>query len=295
MVNVYLHGKLGEELGEKWALQVNTVSDALAAIDANTDRLFSFIQEHLQKFENYQILVDEEEICEDELGVKKAKKEIHVHPILAGSKKVGLMIAAAVLMIALPGIAPGLVGAEAGGLAAYGTMNFVGNMIVSMGIGLLIQGITSAMTKTPTIEESKQSQSYLFQGNVNNQTQGQAVPIGYGRLRVGSQVIGLAQRNRLLGENSYEEYEKKKIAAARTQLEAWLDDSASRYEQNTNAASNLTQFRVSDNKEYAEVFKYHVGSRGLGHGRYEKIYDYQFDRFENLTLSTIPEGLKVDI
>ena len=207
------------------------------------------------------------------------------------------MIAAAVLMIAAPGLGGIFVQAGSGatGLAAYGSLSFIGNMVVSMGIGLLIQGITSAMTKTPTIEESKQSQSYLFQGNVNNQTQGQAVPIGYGRLRVGSQVIGLAQRNRLLGENSYEEYEKKKIAAARTQLEAWLDDSASRYEQNTNAASNLTQFRVSDNKEYAEVFKYHVGSRGLGHGRYEKIYDYQFDRFENLTLSTIPEGLKVDI
>jgi hypothetical protein len=41
-------------------------------------------------------------------------------------------------------------------------------------------------------------------GNVNNAAQGQAVPIGYGRLRVGSQVISVAMRNRLKDSISYE-------------------------------------------------------------------------------------------
>ena len=52
----------------------------------------------------------------------------------------------------------------------------------------------------PTIVDTEQVEnkpSYLFDGAVNTTRQGNAVPVGYGRLRVGSQVIsaGLTAQN----------------------------------------------------------------------------------------------------
>ena len=39
MIKVNLHGKLGEDLGESWELDVSSVAEALRAIDANTRKL----------------------------------------------------------------------------------------------------------------------------------------------------------------------------------------------------------------------------------------------------------------
>jgi predicted phage tail protein len=39
MITVNLHGKLGEELGKTWELDVSSVAEALHAIDINTKKL----------------------------------------------------------------------------------------------------------------------------------------------------------------------------------------------------------------------------------------------------------------
>ena len=62
MTSIYLHGQLGKELGEKWDLNIDSVAEAISAIDANTGKLINFIQSKLQDNIGYNIAVDEEEI-----------------------------------------------------------------------------------------------------------------------------------------------------------------------------------------------------------------------------------------
>jgi predicted phage tail protein len=45
------------------------------------------------------------------------------------------------------------------------------------------------MPGPPEIGDVKKSQSYLFNGPVNSQREGVPVPLGYGRLLCGSQII----------------------------------------------------------------------------------------------------------
>ena len=264
MTSIYLHGQLGKELGEKWDLNVDSVAEAISAIDANTGKLINFIQSKLQDNISYNIVVDEEEISEQDLLCKTPQKEIHITPVVEGSKGGAMKIIAGIALVAAPylaatmagGLGAGFAGTALGGAAGsstigalYGNLNFFGNMVVGLGMSLVMGGITELMTKTPTMGEAKQTQSYLFQGNVNNQLQGQAVPIGYGRLRVGSQVIGLFQSNHLLpdGGKSYAAYQEKRKAAWSRAVVSWLDQTKQEYE-NHKKNGSLPRYETSFEK-----------------------------------------------
>ena len=63
------------------------------------------------------------------------------------------------------------------------------------GFGLLAGGISMLLAKPPKfddfreIESTKKSTSYLFGGPTNTANEGGPIPVGYGRLIAGSQVI----------------------------------------------------------------------------------------------------------
>ena len=50
MVKVFLHGKLGEEIGSEWELDITSVSEALRAIEANTKKLKKWIIDNHKDF-----------------------------------------------------------------------------------------------------------------------------------------------------------------------------------------------------------------------------------------------------
>jgi predicted phage tail protein len=64
----------------------------------------------------------------------------------------------------------------------------------AIGWGLVLGGVSSLLftpkTHDPAATERPENKpSYAFNGPVNTTAQGNPVPVGYGRLRVGSQVI----------------------------------------------------------------------------------------------------------
>lgn len=59
MVKVNLHGHLGEELGPEWNLEVNSVSEAIRAIEANTQKLFKTLISQSEKNAKYEILIND--------------------------------------------------------------------------------------------------------------------------------------------------------------------------------------------------------------------------------------------
>jgi hypothetical protein len=114
-------------------------------------------------------------------------------PVLAGEGQ-GLwqIIAGVVLIIvgvvlAYTGVGTALIAA---GVKAT-TLGVITSALFAYGVGLVLGGIAN-LVFSPTADNTqggKNRPSYLFNGQVNNTTQGDAIPLCYGELIVGSQVI----------------------------------------------------------------------------------------------------------
>ncbi len=187
MTTVRLHGKLGEAVGRKeWELDVSTVSEALYAINTQSDeKIRQFFIQRENSYARYKVLVNGEEtspslnIKENELTIRLGEiKEVDIVPVLEGA---GL----GWIGVILGGIGMGFAQTDMGMLAS---------------LALLVTGISNVLSKPPELPEQRQiinpssdptalANSYLFNGPVNVLNEGGPVPIGYGRLIVGSQVI----------------------------------------------------------------------------------------------------------
>ena len=159
-----------------------------------TDIIFRYenLKEDLKKFclnkkngySRYRVIIDGREVSmienleHNELTIKREIKNVDIVPALEGSSL---------------GIFSFLIGAF--------TLPFAGSSMAAMlSIMLIAQGIADMLSKPPEMPEQRQIQnpssdptelanSYLFNGPVNVLNEGGPVPIGYGRLMVGSQVI----------------------------------------------------------------------------------------------------------
>ena len=58
MKNVYLHGELGSTLGKHWKLEVDSVQEALWAIEANTGKLTEFLSKNQDKFDSGKLALE---------------------------------------------------------------------------------------------------------------------------------------------------------------------------------------------------------------------------------------------
>jgi predicted phage tail protein len=189
LVEITLHGELGETIGEKWEICVSSVSEAMRAIQTNSGgKLFPYLFESWKREEKYQVIVDgktldtsdidpsdPETVYNSELMINRKFKKLDIVPVIEG----GLFV-------------PILIGA---GLLAAG-MIFSMPLLIMIGLGLIISGLANLLAKPPDFEEFQQftdvraKGSYLFNGPTNALREGGPVPLGYGRLLLGSQVIG---------------------------------------------------------------------------------------------------------
>jgi predicted phage tail protein len=185
LVDIRIHGVLGKRIGQKkWKLQVSSVKEALHAINVmSSSKLFYNMHELSQKGIKYVVKVNNE--------IQKIENEIN--PLLLERKNLESIDVAPVVEGAFIGTLGSILGA--------GIMFFGDNALMrTLGAVLMFAGISDALSKPPEKPEDRLitnpssdpqalSQSYLFGGPVNVVNEGGPVPIGYGRLVVGSQVI----------------------------------------------------------------------------------------------------------
>jgi|10_taG_2_1085330.scaffolds.fasta_scaffold01081_2 predicted phage tail protein len=205
MVEIKLHGELGEKVGSRWDLSVKSVSEAVHAIEIMSGRkLFDYLSENSLD-QKYEILINEKEvrlseelinpiektietsekliekIKESELVIERGNlKTIDIIPVLEGSMGVGA-------------IAAGIITAAAGAMIG----GAIGAALLMAGIGLLASGVINLLAKPPEIAEQRDVQtrgatSYLFSDYENTNKEGGPCPVVYGRLLVGSHVIQAA-------------------------------------------------------------------------------------------------------
>ncbi len=193
LTKVKLYGELQDKYGESFEFDVSTVREAVLALSANFPTFMSDIRVDGE----YNIFVDDTDIAAEEVvNPIGSNKTIKIVPIVSGSKGAFKIILGAILIYITAGTAGGYVGAWLGGgqaaLVASAAIN-------SIGYALLLGGISEILFTPPSgaTQESPDSRpSYLFQGQVNSVAQGGPVPVGYGRLIIGSTVLSAAINTR---------------------------------------------------------------------------------------------------
>ena len=204
MTNVYLYGELRNKFGEEFKFNINSAKEALLAINANKKGFLDEIKKLEMKGVHYRMVIDDCVVHHPkEAEIQKTPSEIHIVPIVWGAGKNGMAIGMIVVGLALVAATGGF------GLAA---VNFLGTSALAgsgfattlgmIGASIAVQGVMSLLTPKPKADFNQEVQaggkSYLFGNKPANMSQGQAVPVGYGRLKIGSSQISASTNHHAL-------------------------------------------------------------------------------------------------
>lgn len=209
---VRLFGDLGKRFGSVHHFAVKTPSEAVRALSVN----FPGFEKHLidsgSRNVGYQVNVDGRDIDETELSYPLSR-EIHLTPVICGAgSPTAKIIIGAVLIVA--GI---YVSIQSGGFASW-----AGGAMINAGIVLMVGGVMQMLSPIPkTEDQGGRSPSYVFNGPVNTAARG-PVPVGYGRLVVGSAVIsaGIVIDDISIGDPLYDPDTAERLRLAQNEQDA---------------------------------------------------------------------------
>lgn len=183
MATIHLHGQLGEKYGRRFDFEVYSVAEALRLLNANFQGFNGDLLAHKPGF----VVRVDGEVAADIGGLRSThlKPEIHIVPAIAGAggdnNGLGQILMAVVLIAA----------AWSGYFSPTTT-----STLYAMGANLAISGVSTLLFSTTAAQASNEEMtgetnltSYSFNGPVNTTAQGNPVPVLYGWMRVGSQVI----------------------------------------------------------------------------------------------------------
>jgi predicted phage tail protein len=184
MKTIILLGELGKRYGRKHLLDVKSPAEAVRALCANFKDFAAFVSASSDRSVGYRVLNMRDEVSEHELH-NPASRRITIVPVVAGAGgKIGQILLGATL-IAAAILVPGLAAVTLFGTTTLASVTF------GVGLSLALGGVAQMLA--PQLEsngpQEEQQPSYVFNGAVNTSAQGQPVPIGYGRMIVGSAVI----------------------------------------------------------------------------------------------------------
>ena len=200
LVQIKLHGHLGKSVKKSnWSLAVKSVAEAISAINNFTNNKLKkrLIKDHKDNLK-YNVLINgrdfehdgpvephvPESIGNSELCIKGDYiKTIDIIPVIEGAGD-GLNILTMIVAIVLIVVGAMMTVGTLGGGAP------LGYAMIMAGLGLFAAGLANLLSKPPKPGEVDQSiGSYMFNGPQNTAEEGNPIPVGYGRLLAGSQIV----------------------------------------------------------------------------------------------------------
>ena len=190
---VKLYGELADFIGHKeLEAVINSTADAICFLVSN----FPKLEAHMAN-RNYQVLVDNYDIGEEEIHNPIGQSSISIIPVISGAGgNVGKILLGAALIAVSFGVGGffsnplslagegffGFASAGAGAKAAFG-----------IGAALVLSGVSDMLFPLPKPQEFKDEQdpriSFGFSGVQNVSRAGTSIPICYGEIITGSVVI----------------------------------------------------------------------------------------------------------
>jgi len=175
-VTVRLYGPFVIDGIRQATVFVRSVEEAIDALVANIPKLRDVFTSSKMC-----MLVDGELIDVDGIAKPRGFTSLDIVPPIGGQGPAIPIIIGIALKVGAVAIAQAI-----GGIITAQT-------IAQIGISMILSGLMSLLIKPPAAQKSAEPvdsrPSYNFNGAVNTTAQGNCVPVGYGRMRVGSQVI----------------------------------------------------------------------------------------------------------
>jgi len=191
MTVVNLHGILAHEFGDSFLMEIEKPKQVIDAITCNKALFKKRILELSQQGIHYSILIDGENIVSEyQLEIKKENTVIDFAPVICGRGFVTLLTAIGSALAGAGG-ALGVIGGALGTIGSAGwASTLIGTVLNSVAMAVIQQAL--APSEKPQRTEATVSgtkESFLISSKGNLAEQGIPVPVGYGRLRVGSYII----------------------------------------------------------------------------------------------------------
>ena len=207
---IKVYGALRKFLGKSYfEAAVDSPKDAIKFLVCN----FPKVEKHLNE-QIYKIKMNGVQVWQDHLALK-GEGDIQIIPVaigsaffiplVAGAVSTATAVATAVATTAVAATSAVISAVSAGAGAIYAAgqslaaSGFIGNIATTLLVNTAIDGITSLLTPTPTVEnqsidsanpeDASAFQSFGFNQIANTSISGGAVPIIYGEVFTGSIVI----------------------------------------------------------------------------------------------------------
>lgn len=200
---IKVYGALRQQVGGicRFEFDVNTPAQALKALLVNFPHLEKWLIDSEKDGIGYRVTIGREYITADSydlMAMPFSEREVFsIAPVIAGAGRaalpiiIGIALIATAIILAPAGAIYGL-GAGLGTAGAGLTSAATATSIALVGASLVITGVSTLISPAAmqSIDREKaRLESYGFSGIVNTAVQGGPVPVAYGLVFVGSQVI----------------------------------------------------------------------------------------------------------
>lgn len=182
---ITLGGRLGAEFGRTHHFAVANMAEVMRALCTMLPGFEKFLMESKDKGMNFVVKIGRENPGEEDLKRMSplGDEEVIIMPIMQGAKEGGILqVVAGIALIAIGAFVQWWMG---------GAPNAFSNYMYGAGISMIVGGISQMLAPQPKKEDAKAAnlESYVFNGSVNVQAQGNPVPILYGTMWTGSAVV----------------------------------------------------------------------------------------------------------
>jgi len=166
---IKLLGHLGKKFGREYSFDVASPAEAVKALCHQVRGFREYMQKGAGKERRFKIVVGKNPLTDIERQFHMCvDSDISIVPIVKG--------------------AGGLVETVTGWWMTLANIAY--EVFSNTLAGRLLNGIMEPKKADSPVERNKNDdRSYLFNGAVNTTQQGQPIPIGYGRMKIGSQVV----------------------------------------------------------------------------------------------------------
>ena len=179
MNTVYLHGGIGKRFGRKYQVDARNSQEVIKALDANNEGFIAYIvkqelegNRHFLLAKHPNKLKSEQDLIDNIIAENEINREIHVVPSVHG----------------------GFIATAIGALFSISATGAAATAMSAALWGGIAQLAISALQKTPdnkvqTRGENNSTKSFLLGVSRETASQGGSIPLGYGRVFVGPNLI----------------------------------------------------------------------------------------------------------
>jgi predicted phage tail protein len=188
MTIINLHGLLAQEYQEQFVLKVGKAKDVVRAIDCNRRGFLRRLNRLRKEGLHYDIVVNKGQTA----GVGSIIKEINqidLVPVITGAFGIGAAVLGAVGITGTAATVVGALAVGAGAAMISKALKPKPEQKPDVGGTAATDASAPAQDEPVTFESRASMASMAFNNMANIASQGDPVPIGYGRLMIGSAVI----------------------------------------------------------------------------------------------------------